>query len=197
VPRDDDALRRRLRARIGGAPRPARAPVPAWIGSLGLAAAAGLALVVGVQAWRRSVLESELAALRVRVDSLSTQLGQRDSTLDQIFEPSTRLILLTATGERPPGVQLFVNRATRRVILHAFNLPPAPRGREYQLWFLGGAAPVPGGTFNSDIAGRALVTLDVPPGTPELTGAAVTEEPAGGSTQPTSPILVSGAVAPR
>ena len=47
------------------------------------------------------------------------------------------------------------------------------------------------------IAGRALVTLDVPPGTPELTGAAVTEEPAGGSSQPTSPILVSGTLEPR
>jgi anti-sigma-K factor RskA len=197
VPRDDDALRRRLSERIGGTTRPSRTPIPAWFGGLGLAAAAVLTLVVGVQAWRRSALESELAALRERVDSLSTQLGRRDSTLDQIFEPSTRLILLTASGERPPGVQLFVNRATRRVILHAFNLPPAQPGREYQLWFLGGAAPVPGGTFNSDVAGRALVTLDVPPGTPEVSGAAVTMEPAGGSPQPTSPILVSGTVAPR
>jgi anti-sigma-K factor RskA len=82
-------------------------------------------------------------------------------------------------------------------MVHAFNLPPASQGLAYQLWFLGSGAPVPGGTFDSDPDGHALATLDGPPEGLVLAGAAVTVEPAGGSRQPTSAIIVSGVVGPE
>jgi anti-sigma-K factor RskA len=199
VPRNDDALKRRLLARVRGAGggRSGRGGFPVWLGPLGLAAAAGLAVVAGVQATRVRSLGDELAGLRHRADSLSQRLAYREATLDHILEPSTDLIQLTAPGERPPGIQLFWSHTRGKVIVHAFNLPPAAEGLVYQLWFLGSGAPVPGGTFNSDPDGHALATLDGPPEGLVLAGAAVTVEPAGGSPQPTSAIIVSGAVGPE
>jgi anti-sigma-K factor RskA len=198
VPRNDDALKRRLLARVrgGGAGRPGRGRFPAWLGPLGVAAAAGLAVIVGVQSARVRTLGDEVAGLHRQADSLSQRLAYREATLDHILEPSTDLIQLTAPGERPPGIQLFWNRTRGKVIVHAFNLPPAAQGLTYQLWFLGSGAPVPGGTFNSDPDGHALATLDGPPEGLVVAGAAVTVEPAGGSPQPTSAIIVSGAVEP-
>jgi anti-sigma-K factor RskA len=193
IPRDDDALKRRLLARLGPATSGLRGGrVPAWLGPLGLAAAAALALLAGVQAARLNGLRQELAAVRRQADSLGQRLAYRERTLDHILEPSTELILLSSPLDRPPGIQLFWNRATGRVIVHSFNLTPAESGRAYQLWFLGSGAPVPGGTFNSDPDGHGLATLDGPPPGMTWTGAAVTIEPAGGSPRPTSPIVVSG-----
>src|SRR5437867_389335 len=73
----------------------------------------------------------------------------------------------------------------------AFDLPPAPAGRTYQLWAIEkGRAPVSVGTFNPAPNGRAVITLPMPAGVkPDLS--AVTDEPAGGSPQPTQqPFLV-------
>jgi anti-sigma-K factor RskA len=195
VPRNDDALKRRLMARVrknGGGRR--RGGLSAWLGAVGLAAAAGLAVVAGVQNARVRRLSGDIAELRRQSDSLSARLAWREQTLDHILEPSTDLILLTAPGERPPAIQLFWNKVNRKIIVHAFNLPPVAQDRVYQVWFLGDGAPVPGGTFNSDPDGHALRTVDAPPAGLVLAGAAVTVEPAGGSPQPTSAIIVSGTV---
>lgn len=195
VPRDDQVLKTRLLGEVRqvrpgrstSGPRPRRRD--RWI--LGLAAAAAIVIAV-VQTVRTGDLGRRLALVEGHADSLATRLARREATLDRILEPSTSLILLTATGERPPGIQLFWNRASDSIVLHAFNFPPAAAGRVYQLWFLHDGAPVPGGTFNSDPDGRAVVTLQGPPAAIELLGAAVTEEPVGGSSLPTSAIIVSG-----
>ena len=49
----------------------------------------------------------------------------------------------------------------------------------------GSGPPVSLGTFNTDSSGRALATLTVPAGL-RIAVTAVTEEPAGGSPQPTT-----------
>src|SRR5439155_1333857 len=71
--------------------------------------------------------------------------------------------------------------------------PPAPSGRIYQLWAIKkGQNPVSVGTFNTAAGGRAIVTLPAPAGLrPDLS--AVTEEPAGGSPQPTQQPFLVGA----
>jgi hypothetical protein len=53
---------------------------------------------------------------------------------------------------------------------------------------------VPSVTFDVDVDGAGLVRSVSVPGDGELSAAAVTEEPAGGSQQPTSPILLVGAL---
>ena len=73
-----------------------------------------------------------------------------------------------------------------------FDLPPAPAGRIYQLWVIQtGKAPVSLGIFNTAPDGRLTTALDVPPALVAFDVTAVTEEPVGGSPQPTQqPFLV-------
>jgi anti-sigma-K factor RskA len=88
-------------------------------------------------------------------------------------------------------MRLYWNRARNIVVALAFDLPPAPAGRTYQLWAIEkGRAPVSVGIFNTSPTGRAIVTLQMPAGVrPDIS--AVTQEPAGGSPQPTQqPFLV-------
>jgi anti-sigma-K factor RskA len=173
---------RRVRPLASRIPRPAsRLP---W-----LVAAAGfvLAVVLG-GAWLRErhdrrVLETQLAQLG---DSLAAQ----DELLATLLAPDVSVANLAATG-KPPSARLFWNPGRHRLVMAVFDLPPAPTGRTYQLWAIAtGRPPVSLGTFNTGPDGRLTTALAVPAGLAfDLT--AVTEEPAGGSPQPTqSPFLV-------
>jgi anti-sigma-K factor RskA len=101
-----------------------------------------------------------------------------------------RTATLAATGS-PPSARLFWNPVRGTVVIVAFDLPPAPAGRTYQLWGIApGGDPVSLGTFQTAADGTALVQRPAPGGIPFEVGA-VTEEPAGGSPQPTTqPFLV-------
>ncbi len=127
---------------------------------------------------------------------MSTALATSEATLEDILEPRTVLFMLASTDARPPGIQVFWNREANNIVLHAFALDPAPSGREYQLWFLHAGDPVPASTFNSGSDGHRLITVPGPSSDLEITGAAVTIEPLGGSTVPTPPILLVGFLAP-
>jgi anti-sigma-K factor RskA len=86
---------------------------------------------------------------------------------------------------------MYVNSATRQVIPATFHLAPAPQGRTYQLWGIGkGGTPVSIGTFNTTANGEGRLVATAPAGLTIDVGA-ITEEPTGGSVQPTStPFLV-------
>lgn len=172
------ALRRRV---LAVARRPRQV---AW-----LAAAASLVLAIGLGHgyWRerrdRQALERVVAAAH---DSLAA----RDSLLSAVLAPNVGTANLAATG-KPPTARLFWNPARRVVVIAVYDLPPAPAGRTYQLWGIAtGKAPVSLGVFNPGPNGRLTKALAVPA---ELVFqvTAVTEEPAGGSPQPTqTPFLI-------
>ncbi|HTO72201.1 MAG TPA: anti-sigma factor, partial [Gemmatimonadales bacterium] len=92
-----------------------------------------------------------------------------------------------------PAVQLFVNPHRRLAIAQAARLPELAPGRAYQLWFIPRSGkPIASVSFKVETFGNALVTnIPVPLGI-VLTAAAITEEPDGGSSEPTSPFLLSG-----
>jgi anti-sigma-K factor RskA len=152
--------------------------------------------------------------LGLRVRSLSTALAARDSTIaDQhralaeqgsqlaarekvvaaLLEPGVQLVQLTKQGDPDPRIQLYWNRARNTAVVSASKLKPAPAGRTYQLWFIRDGKPVPSVTFNVAPAGDALVSDVTVPTGGEISAAAITEEPMGGSQQPTTPILLVGA----
>jgi anti-sigma-K factor RskA len=72
--------------------------------------------------------------------------------------------------------------------------PPAP-GRTYQLWFITASQQkISAGTFVVDENGDASYEVQVPSDIGEIAMAAITDEPAGGSNQPTGQIRVMGSV---
>lgn len=170
-----------------------------------LAASLVAAVGLGVQSWR---LAGELArrdaALAERDSTIARQvrtladqgrqLATRDSTLASLLSPGVELVQLTASGDPDPRIQLFWDRRHNMAVLHASKLKPVPSGRTYQLWFIKDGKPVPSVTFRVATAGEALVSQVAVPSGGLVSAAAVTEEPEGGSPQPTTPILLVGAL---
>lgn len=196
----DPGLRTRVLQRIGrdgvvpiGGRKPtvSRVPLPVW-----LALAASIAVAIGLGSMliktRRELAARQAAvdSVRVTLAQVETRLSEREKTLNTIMEPGVTLSLLSTTSAPQPRIQLFWNREKSQAIVHAFRLSPADSGLVYQLWFIKDGKPIPSVTFNSEPTGHALVqNVSLPEG---ITHAAVTLEPAGGSLQPTSPVLMIG-----
>ncbi|MGH7553934.1 MAG: anti-sigma factor [Longimicrobiales bacterium] len=185
--------------------RPMRSPsAPAsphrgarWKQWLPLAACIALALV-GVRFYllergRRTELEQELVSLgissRAVIARQDSMLADRDSLINAVLAEDARSITLTAQGQ-PPSARIYWSRPGGTVVIAAYDLEAAPPGRTYQLWGISGGQPISLGTFNTDAEGRAAVAMRVDPSmTFEVS--AITEEPEGGSQQPTTtPFLV-------
>ena len=156
----------------------------------GLAGMFGLGMAYRGQQLVNTQIEESMAALTGQNEQLGELLAGRDSLLATFLGPDMHAAALSATGQ-PPSVRLFWNTTTGNVLIAAFDLPPADAGRIYQLWGIPeGANPVSLGTFQTGADSTAVVSRPVPPGFDFELGA-VTDEPAGGSPQPTTtPFLV-------
>ena len=152
-----------------------------------VAAAVVVAIVGGYGYWRVS---TEASALRTTLTIADAERDSARQVLAAVLDSTVATTDLAATG-KAPSMRLYWNRGRNIVVIAAFDLPPAPAGRTYQLWAIEkGRAPVSVGVFNSTPTGRAVVTLQMPAGVKPAVSA-VTEEPDGGSPQPTQqPFLV-------
>ena len=125
---------------------------------------------------------------------LRAQLAARDSLLTVLVGPDVETVRMASAGS-PPSARMFWNRSAQQVVFVAFSLPSAAAGRTYQLWGIAkGQPPVSLGTFNTDAAGDGRVTVRVPAGLQIAVGA-VTDEPEGGSPQPTTTPILAGTFA--
>lgn len=164
-----------------------------------VAFAAALTAVVGLglswQGLRRQVAEREatIVALQDSLAAGAAKLAAREEQLNTLLDPNVSLTRMGTPGTPEPVVQLFWNRRSNLMVAHAFQLKPAGSRRAYQLWFIPkNGKPIPSVTFNSEPSGHALVRQIAVPADIELAAAALTEEPEGGSPQPTTtPFLVA------
>ncbi len=200
----DPGLRDKVLTRIGqekvvalpSPPAPKQPSMLPWFAAAAaLVAALGLGWMLGQSRSELAQRDAAVASLQAELAAGAQKLSAREATLNAILDPNIKLDLLASTTPSAPRIQMFVNARKGIVIAHAVNLPTLPSGRAYQLWFIPKKGqPIASVTFNAEATGHALVQdIPMPPGT-ELTAAAVTEEPAGGSPQPTSAIILSGAM---
>jgi anti-sigma-K factor RskA len=195
-PADPAALRDRIlrQARDVRALRPSTRRAPRSSSVPWLAAAAGLVLagVAGV-AWRAE--RARIAALHGELASVRNELLARDSTLSAFLGPEVHVVSLSA-GAAKPAARVFWNHTQNIFIVTAFDLPPAPAGRTYQLWAISeGRQPIPMGTFETDGSGHATAVLPVAANVVAagfIDYCGLTLEPDGGSPQPTEPPRLMG-----
>ena len=162
-----------------------------------LAAAAAILIAVSInvryqnERSARAGIEQQLASIRATLDSTGAELANRDSLIANLVGPDVQAVSVSGTGPQP-SAKYFLDKRASRIVFVANALPPAKAGRTYQLWGIeAGRAPVSLGTFNTDSSGRALASLSVPAGL-RIAVTAVTDEPSGGSAQPTTkPILAA------
>lgn len=193
--------------RGGPAPTAASTASRSWL-PWAFAAAFLLGFVFSFAAWRtsRTTLQAEVDQIRSssstvlsenaelkeqlrRESAASAELSQINSVLSA---PSSRVLQLA--GQEPaPGstATIYWDVDGNRWVVIA-NLPPAPDGKVYQLWFVTAEAKISAGLIHPDQAGHGFASLQFPSDLGPLAAAAITLEPEGGSEQPTMPIYALG-----
>ncbi len=155
-------------------------------------AAAVLAIAfVGAMIWGLS--------LQGRLDDKNREIATlrlENQTIRARANATAWRIVPTADGPGNAEGTLFFSLPDQRGVVYLVHLPPPPRNKVYQLWYVENtpsAAPVPGATFTVDAQGQGFAPVD--PKAPTFDAIALTEEPEGGSTQPTSAVLMIGQLA--
>jgi anti-sigma-K factor RskA len=166
-------LRRNLLSRIRGSPgAPLDDSSPFWVRLRGLfdaggrtaVAAAAVLAVVGLLVWN--------VFLHSENETLQGELQEQ-----QTYELQGKGAARDVSGE-------VVRVRAGRAVLVAENLPPLPEGRIYEIWLLRGGVPEPAGLFEPRDGETTAAPIEG-----SLNGAdavAVTVEPSGGSSTPTS-----------
>lgn len=123
--------------------------------------------------------------------AMKQELARSNEFIRLVTEPGARLTELTGTEQASGATAKIAYNKNGRVLLLASNLPPAPQGKEYQLWFIVGKnAPLPSKTFAPDGTGRGTLRDQVSRQTLDSAVFAITLEPAGGVTAPTGEIYL-------
>lgn len=159
-----------------------------------IAAGVVLSLFIGwmILLWRESTTaKAELARLKQQINVTEMQLAQQREIVTILSSPGAKLAELSA-ADSPAGsarATLAYNSSGQAVLI-ASNLPAAPDGKEYQLWFIVGNKPLPGKVFNTDESGSGTFREQMPAEVGSQAVFAVTVEPRGGVSAPTGPMLL-------
>ncbi len=181
-------------------PRASRAarPFPMWA----WAAAAALALITAYAVRRMNSQYDQLAQLRKEMklaiaqnQALQNQIDMEKMVNSVMMSPDSRPLKLMPTKDKGiPMVHAYLH-PHMGVAITADEMPSMPAARTLQLWFVPKSGkPVSAAIFHPDSMGQiALVAPVIVPQT-EIAALAITDEPAGGSPQPTTPIAWMAAV---
>lgn len=204
-------LRARLLERVRSGGRNARAREPIrdgapprrWRWAEPLVAGALAASVTAALLWVRiERQQQELADLRdqisrqeARVDQLQAGLNSQQDTIHLFASPAVQLVSLQGTAGQPSAKgRGFWDKDRRSFHLYVSGLKPLARDKSYELWFIDAdQKKLPAGTFDVNARGEASLVATAPaPTGDKLAALAVTDEPAGGSAQPTGQIRLLG-----
>jgi hypothetical protein len=163
-------------------------PLWAWV------AAAAVVLFFAVTLWQARQWQQQLAATREefrRAQAERARLEAQRREMEEIFAivaaPATRQVILSG-GAGAPAVKAYWNEE-RGVVLSAQNMPVLAAGRTFQLWVVPKKGnPVSAGIFRPDAAGNLLQLMRAERriGVKDVAALTISEEPAGGNTQPTT-----------
>ena len=137
------------------------------------------ALIVGlIVIWRENrLMQDELAKSKAFVELVTT--------------PGARVRELKGVDLGAGATASFAYDQNGHAMLMANKLPSPPQGKAYQLWFIvGNKPPMPGKTFSPDNTGKGMLKDQMPREAMDSAIFAITMEPEGGSSAPTSPIYL-------
>ncbi len=130
-------------------------------------------------------IEKDSAAFRrVRI--------QQDEVAALLRIPTVKVVSLSGSEmAKGAGGLLLYDPDTKKAWLYAFNLPPLPGGKTYQLWAIE-QKPVSAGTFTTDAGQKGRLLIKHLPDFSRIHQFAVSLEPEGGRPQPTGAIYLVG-----
>jgi len=184
-------LRSRLLHSLGKPP-----VVPArrnWMGVIGWAAAAAIALFALSLRQDHLRVQRELADSRQQVESLARQADQSRKVLAILMARDARMIRLS-TSQQTPQFRAFWSQP-EGFVLAGVNVPAPAAGRTMQLWVVPKKGnPISAGIFQPDASGQVLFIGQTNANPGDASALAISDEPAGGSPQPTTTPAWVGAV---
>lgn len=176
------------------------------VAAIAVAAAAALALLWWRERGEAERLTERLAeidrlrtAAEARADRAAAQLAEVENEqlrmsgmVEMVSAPSSKL---ATVAKDKATMKVLVDPDRRRWLVLAFELPPLPPDKDYQLWFMPDEGnPLPAGLLEPGPGAAQLTRTDLPEGV-NVTGAAISIEPAGGSKTPTmDQIILAGPV---
>jgi anti-sigma-K factor RskA len=172
-------------------PQAKRPMFPAWA----WAAAAALALMTGYSIRQMELQTTQLAELHREMNLATQQSKALQDQLDQgrmvaaiMMSPDSMPLKLMPKDKNMPMVHAYLN-PKMGVAVTADEMPSMPAARALQLWLVPkNGKPMSAGVFRPDAQGQVVMVSPVNMPMDEIAALAVTEEPAGGSPQPTSAI---------
>jgi hypothetical protein len=176
-------------AEFAKAATPSGAVFPVWA----WAAAAALALLTGYSIRQMGNQSTQLAALRQQMriamlqnKALQDQLEVSRQIAYVMTSPESMPLKLMPKDKNMPMVHAYLH-PHMGVAITADQMPSMPAARTLQLWFVPKTGkPMSIAIFHPDTQGQIAVIAPVNMPRNEIAALAVTEEPAGGSPQPTS-----------
>jgi anti-sigma-K factor RskA len=170
---------------------PQRAMFPAWA----WLAAAALALITGYTIRQMSRQTDQLADLRkqMKIATMQSQALQNQLEMDRMvasvmLSPDSRQLKLEPADKNMPALHAYLH-PHMGVAITADQMPSVPSARTLQLWLVSKSGkPVSAAIFHPDSTGQIGLVAPVTIPLNEIAALAVTDEPAGGSPQPTTRI---------
>jgi anti-sigma-K factor RskA len=122
---------------------------------------------------------------------MKKELAQTQQFVELVTTPGARVSELKGIDLGAGATASLAYDQNGRAILMANKLPRPPQGKAYQLWFIVGKnPPMPGKTFSTDNTGAGTLKDQMPREAMDSAIFAITMEPEGGSSAPTSPIYL-------
>lgn len=166
-----------------------------WLAAAALVAVAlSLAQLIYITRLSDAIGEQQttIGALRSQIARVEIELTRKESMLQMVAAPQTRVIALNPTPVYPQGSGRMIWETSRRTgIFFANGLPKTPNDKEWELWAIQDGKPVSLGVFETNEAGQSVVDISLLPDSASLTFA-VTLEPKGGKPEPEGDIYIVG-----
>lgn len=142
--------------------------------------------------WPRLAGPACAAVLAVALTSVAWLYLTQDA---RRFWRSSNLVTVVLTSKTQPAAkgQVWWDHDSRQWRISVINLAPTAEGREYELWLIPvDGKPIRSQTFNVRAGKRSTIVVPVPSEIGTTAVAAITDEPLGGSDQPTGNIHLAG-----
>lgn len=171
------------------ATRRAPSAVPAWAWAI----AAALLLATVYSAWQTRRLDRqlesaarELRQTQARQAAIESEREHYEMAMQILSAQDTKALQLTSKKAAMPPMQAYWSPKMGMLVMSA-GMPQMPSNVTLQLWMVPKkGAPMSVGIFRPDAAGHVMMVAATQAPMTEIAALAISEEPAGGSLQPTS-----------
>ncbi len=188
-------LRSKLLNRVRETSAPVVVAKPSRVWMLGWAVAAGLAIVSLYSLVALRAANGELRKVGDELASVRADAARSRKVLAVVLSRDARYIRLS-TAQNEPLFRAFWGGGASGLVLSGANVPAPAAGRTFQLWVVpkGGANPVSAGVFLPQVDGQVLMIAETTLRPGDAAALAISDEPAGGSPQPTTKPVYVGTV---